>query len=58
MPRPHFVNDEPATDLHDYAPSGVLRLYLIAIGITILLGLVSGSIWIAWYLIRLHLLHW
>ena len=35
MRRPHFVNDEPATDLDDYAPSGVLRLYVIAIGITI-----------------------
>lgn len=58
MRHPHFLNDEPATDLHDYASPRVLRLYLIAIGITILLGLVSGSIWIGWDLIRLHLLHW
>jgi hypothetical protein len=33
-----------------------LRVYLIAIGVTILLGLVTGSIWIAWNLIRLHVL--
>ena len=33
-----------------------MRLYLIAIGITILLGLVTGSIWIACNLIRLHVL--
>jgi hypothetical protein len=33
-----------------------LRVYLIAIGVTILLGLVTGLIWIAWNLIRLHVL--
>ncbi len=43
-------------DLEDYAPAGVLRLLLFAIGVTILLGLVTGSIWIAWNLFRLHVL--
>lgn len=37
--------------------SGFLRIYLMAIGITILLGLVTGSIWIGWNLFRLHVLH-
>ena len=37
-------------------PSGFLRLYLIAIGVTILLGLVTGSIWIGWNLFRIHVL--
>jgi hypothetical protein len=56
MRRPHFSSDDREFDLDEYAPRGVLRLYLIAIGVTILLGLVSGSIWIGWTLIRLHLL--
>jgi hypothetical protein len=56
MRRPHFRNDDRPFDLEDYAPRPVMRLYLIAIGITILLGLVTGSIWIAWNLIRLHVL--
>jgi hypothetical protein len=38
--------------------SDVPRIYWIAIGITILLGLVSGSIWIAWKLFELHVLPW
>jgi hypothetical protein len=32
------------------------RLLFVAFGIAILLGLVTGSIWIAWNLIRLHVL--
>ena len=46
------VHHDDRFDLDDYAPRPVLRLYLIAIGITILLGLVSGSIWIGWNLLR------
>jgi hypothetical protein len=30
----------------------VLRLYLIAMGVAILLGLVGGSMWIGWQLLR------
>ena len=56
MRRPHFPSDDLPFDLEEHAPSGVLRLYLIAIGITILLGLVTGSIWIGWNLFRLHVL--
>jgi hypothetical protein len=57
MRRPHFTPDERPFDIEDYAPRRFMRLYLIAVGVTILLGLVSGSIWIAWNLIRLHVLH-
>ena len=56
MRRPHFSSDDRPFDLDDYAPSGFLRLYLIAIGVTILIGLVTGSIWIGWNLFRLHVL--
>jgi hypothetical protein len=34
------------------------RILFLFFGVAALLGLVSGSIWIAWNLIRLHLLHW
>jgi len=32
--------------------TGVLRLYLLAIGVAILLGLVGGSLWIGWQLLQ------
>jgi hypothetical protein len=35
---------------------GFSRFYLKAIGITILVGLISGVLWIAWNLIRIHVL--
>ena len=53
MPRP-YVNDP-----HRQRPSGspeFTRLLFVAFGIVLIIGLVSGSIWIAWNLIRLHLL--
>jgi len=56
MRGPHFSHDDRPFDLDDYAPRPFLRVYLIAIGVTILIGLASGSIWIAWNLIRLHVL--
>ena len=56
MRRPHFSSDDRPFDLEDHASPGVLRLYLIAIGVTILLGLVTGSIWIGWNLFRIHVL--
>jgi len=33
---------------------GLSRLYVKAIGITILLGLISGLLWIGWNLLRIH----
>ena len=39
-------------DAMDHArDTGVLRLYFIAMGIAILLGLIGGSMWIAWRLL-------
>jgi hypothetical protein len=35
---------------------GFGRWYLIALGVALVLGLVSGVGWIAWNLIKLHLL--
>jgi hypothetical protein len=56
MRRTHDPRHDQGFDLEDYAPAGVLRLLLFAIGVTILLGFVTGSIWIAWNLFRLHVL--
>ena len=56
MPR-HFPSaPDELREPHDVEWPGFLRVYLIAIGVTILLGLVTGLIWIAWNLIRLHVL--
>jgi hypothetical protein len=49
-----FSND-PRRD-EDVASPQFTRLLLVAFGVAMLLGLVSGSIWIAWNLIRLHVL--
>jgi hypothetical protein len=53
MPRP-IVND-PRRQQREGSPE-FTRLLFIAFGIAMLLGLVTGSIWIAWNLIRLHVL--
>jgi len=54
MPRitPHLPDDlrEP----HDIEWPGFSRFYLKAIGVTILIGLVTGLVWIAWNLFRIH----
>ena len=41
---------------HTVELPGLSRFYVKAIGITILLGLVSGLLWIAWNLLRIHVL--
>jgi hypothetical protein len=41
---------------HDIEWPGFGSFYLKAIGITILLGLVSGLAWIGWRLLQLHVL--
>ena len=52
MPRRH--NDPHRDD--DVASPGLTRLVLVGFGVALLIGLVSGSIWIGWNLIRLHVL--
>ncbi len=37
--------------------SDLPRLVWIAFGVAVLLGLVSGAIWIGWKLLDLHVLH-
>jgi hypothetical protein len=53
MPKP-YAND-PRRHPQVGSPE-FTRLLFVAFGIALLLGLVSGSIWIAWNLIRLHVL--
>jgi len=53
MPRA-FTNDPKRQQLA--ASPEFTRLLFVAFGIAMLLGLVTGSIWIAWNLIRLHVL--
>jgi hypothetical protein len=50
-----MFDHDPRRD-EDVASPEFTRLLLVAFGIALLLGLVSGSIWIAWNLIRLHVL--
>ena len=49
-----FHNDTREPDLMTW--SDVPRLYWLAMGIAILLGMVSGAIWIAWKLFEFHVL--
>jgi TM2 domain-containing membrane protein YozV len=53
---PHLPDDlrEPL----DLEWPGFARFYLKAIGIAILVGLISGALWIAWNLVKLHVLQW
>jgi hypothetical protein len=53
MPKP-FAN-HPRRQQQEASPE-FTRLLFVAVGIAMLLGLVSGLVWIAWNLIRLHLL--
>ncbi len=51
---PHLPDDlrEPL----DIEWPGFGSFYLKAIGITILLGFISGALWVAWNLLKLHVL--
>lgn len=40
----------------DVASLEFTRALFVAFGVVLLLGLVSGSIWIAWNLVKLHVL--
>ena len=41
---------------HEIEWPGFSGFYVKAIGITVLIGLVSGLLWIAWSLLKLHVL--
>jgi len=51
MRRP-YANDPRR--LYKNAPSGVMGLILIAFGTALLLGLVSGIVWVVVNLLRVH----
>jgi hypothetical protein len=53
MPKP-YVNDPKRQ--HQISSPEFTRLLFVAFGIALLLGLVSGSIWIVWNLFRVHVL--
>lgn len=38
--------------------SDVPRFIWIAFGVALLLGLLSGAVWIAWNLLKIHVLGW
>ena len=42
---------------HEVALTDLPPLYWKALGITLLLGVVTGVAWISWYLFDLHVLH-
>ena len=51
---PHLPDD--LREDQDIEWPGFSRFYLKAIGITILIGLASGLLWIGWNLLKLHVL--
>ena len=53
MPRPYALDPRR---LYKNAPSGVMGLILIAFGTALLLGLVSGIVWVVVNLLRVHVL--
>jgi hypothetical protein len=53
MPRPRAHDP---TQTYKSAPGGVMRLLLVAFGVALLVGMVTGLMWVAWNLIRLHVL--
>lgn len=42
----------------EMASSEGTRLFLIVVGVTLLIGLVTGGVWIAWNLVTIHVLGW
>ncbi len=56
MPK-RFSNLERLREPDHIAWSDLPPLYWKALGITVLLGVVTGLVWIAWKLFDLHVLH-
>jgi hypothetical protein len=54
---PRFTNlPDHLREHHEIRSSDVPSFYWMAMGIAVLIGLVSGLIWIAWNLLKLHVL--
>jgi hypothetical protein len=56
MPRNTTHLPDDLREPHDIEWPGFSRFYLKAIGVTILIGLATGLVWIAWNLFRIHVL--
>jgi len=54
-PRPSRHEELEAEDREVFSP-GVGRLLAVAFGVALLLGLLTGGLWIFWNLLRLHVL--
>jgi hypothetical protein len=57
MPKRFSNVPEHLREPHEVAWTDLPPLYWRALGITLLLGLVTGVAWISWYLFDLHVLH-
>ena len=55
MPRFQRHVPDHLREPHEVEVRGVWNVYVVAIGIVILLGLLSGSVWIAWRLLAARL---
>jgi hypothetical protein len=55
MPRRFSDVPDHLRESHEVEIKGFWNVYVLAIGIVILLGLLSGSVWIAWRLLSARL---
>jgi hypothetical protein len=55
MPRRFSDVPDHLRESHEVEIQGFWNVYVLAIGIVILLGLLSGSVWIAWRLLSARL---
>jgi hypothetical protein len=55
MPRRFTDIPDHLREPHEIEVRGFWNVYVIAIGVVILLGLLTGSIWIAWRLVGARL---
>jgi hypothetical protein len=55
MPRRFTDIPDHLREPHEIEVRGFWNVYFVAIGVVILLGLVTGSIWIAWRLLSARL---
>jgi hypothetical protein len=57
MPKRFSNMPDHLREPHDVAWSDLPPIYWKALGITVLLGLISGLLWIGWKLLDIHVLN-
>jgi hypothetical protein len=57
MPKRFSNMPDHLREPHDVAWSDLPPIYWKALGITVLLGLISGLLWIGWKLVDIHVLN-